>query len=1180
MERQEIQNSINENIETVKSVFTPWLHSVLEDISDDWWQECVLDCLSPYHYRIVKEESISTLSELSFSMQLHVFQQNFIMIQDRYELSKALKKTITGMLRILSMETIEDDLWNKASIINIFQTIMELASLCSSDSSQIIKLNRLIEMIELDENIPDTGKKYESNVEKQATTDHIDVLSMVTLVSDPSVAGVVLEKNIVGGRIEYTVFTNNERHIYYDGQIQLQKKSSARELTIDELKCFLTSYQINNPSGNSLYSLNSARIDFVPYQFRPALKIVKATKPRILIADSVGVGKTIEAGIIMKELEARKAIERILIICPKPLVTGHKWRDEMHKFDEDFAELDSKMLKQIIYDCYRDEEWPERYNKAIIPYSILNASLLHGEHTDRKSQYGLDDLDISPRFDLIIVDEAHHIRNSDTQNYEAVKYFCDRSEAVVFLTATPLQTGDKDLFTLLNVLRPDIVTSEEQFERMAEPNKYINAAAGIIRSTKKSWQSMAIEQLKAAMETYYGKAVLTKHSVLSEIIQNLKEDTISREKRIEILTKVEDAHTFANIINRTRRNDIEDFCTRVPFTLNTAFTDYQENLYQKLLTFEHDALAFQHGNRGIKFMMTTITRQAASCIFGLAPSIQDMLNWRIDRIMEDPDIDFDSLSARRVMKSLMAEAQSIQKLASNLPEDDPKFDSMYEKIAVKQKEDNNKIILFSTFKHTLNYIQQKLLDRGIRAEQINGDIGENERELLNVRFKLPKDDPKAIDILLFTEVGGEGLDYQFCNTMINYDLPWNPMRIEQRIGRIDRRGQTSNKVYIFNMITDGTIDAEIYYRCLSRIGVFNESIGECEAILGEITNEITDAVFNTQLSEDELNRRLEKIEENNVRKVQEMNRLEKEEKNLFGLDISQYSMNKQIQSADNIWLSSEYLERLVVMYLDDVFGRGNYIRGTSSIKTLLLNKTNREKLREETIRLKIDHSDIRRVWLNYLKGAKPTLKITFDSESSKENRDIQLISTVHPLVKIAAAYFDEKDEKVVSFEIDNSIYPAGVYHFQLYSWHYTGIRPHTVIKWFCDNEDIQQNIYSIVEECTKTGSFIQDDFDWNILNEKNINEYDKNRDIYKKETERNAFSELEGLKQVYLSRRIRAEQDFRNAREERIVRMKARELQNLEETYESDKAKILESKTKADIFSRLLVKGKLTVNKG
>src|SRR5699024_10545319 len=131
----------------------------------------------------------------------------------------------------------------------------------------------------------------------------------------------------------------------------LKDKGDKRIWTdISTFKSFLSAYQLNNPSSLNLYSLNSARIDFVPYQFRPALKIIKSDQPRILIADSVGVGKTIEAGLIIKELEARGNLERVLIICPKALVAERKWEMEMKRFDEEFIPINGNDLRQIISD--------------------------------------------------------------------------------------------------------------------------------------------------------------------------------------------------------------------------------------------------------------------------------------------------------------------------------------------------------------------------------------------------------------------------------------------------------------------------------------------------------------------------------------------------------------------------------------------------------------------------------------------------------------------------------------------------------------------------------------------------------------------------------------------------------------------------------------------------------------
>src|SRR5205807_4427262 len=103
-----------------------------------------------------------------------------------------------------------------------------------------------------------------------------------------------------------------------------------------------------------------------------------------------------------------------------------------------------------------------------------------------------------------------------------------------------------------------------------------------------------------------------------------------------------------------------------------------------------------------------------------------------------------------------------------------------------------------------------------------------QRQQLRHRFSLPQSDPDALDVLLSSEVGCEGLDYQFCDCLVNYDIPWNPMRVEQRIGRIDRYGQKSEKVLIYNFITPGTVDADIYERCLLRIGIFNQALGGSE----------------------------------------------------------------------------------------------------------------------------------------------------------------------------------------------------------------------------------------------------------------------------------------------------------------------------------------------------------------
>ncbi len=116
------------------------------------------------------------------------------------------------------------------------------------------------------------------------------------------------------------------------------------------------------------------------------------------------------------------------------------------------------------------------------------------------------------------------------------------------------------------------------------------------------------------------------------------------------------------------------------------------------------------------------------------------------------------------------------------------------------------------------------------------------------RFRLPRSDEDAIDVLLSSEVGCEGLDYEFCDRLVNYDIPWNPMRVEQRIGRIDRYGQASDKVLIFNFVTPGTVEERVFFRCFERLGVFRDTVGDLEEVLGEVVEDLTRVALDPHLT--------------------------------------------------------------------------------------------------------------------------------------------------------------------------------------------------------------------------------------------------------------------------------------------------------------------------------------------
>jgi len=535
---------------------------------------------------------------------------------------------------------------------------------------------------------------------------------------------------------------------------------------------YLTALQIRHPGLSTLYSLNAARVDFIPYQFRPVLKFIRSDRPRLLIADGVGVGKTIEAGLILRELQARRDVRSILIVCPRPLVTERKWQIEMKRFEERFAHLDGRTLRFCINEMDLEGVWPEQYQKAIIPYSLFDEALLYGTTPDgkRKRKKGLLDLDPPPRFDLVIVDEAHHIRNSDTYSHKAVRFFCDHAEAVLFLTATPIQMGTCDLFVLLNVLRPDLIIDQKSFEHMAEPNPFINRAVDFARGQGAGWAAKAAEALDGAAATSWGRALLRNSPGFSRIRNQLSRGDIQSGERVQLITDLEALHTFAGIINRTRRRDIGDFTLRKPETVVIEFTPAQKKLHDDLLQIQAEILSQIHGDTNVKFMMTTIRRQAASCLYGLVPFLQDILNRHVDELAwEEADNTGEAPSATMV-EAIETRIKMILEQARNLDPEDPKLEALRKILRNKQELPNNKVMLFSSFRHTLHYLHQHLKADSFRVGLVHGGTPDEERIEFRNRFELGREHDNALDVLLFSEIGCEGLDYQFCDCIVNYDL--------------------------------------------------------------------------------------------------------------------------------------------------------------------------------------------------------------------------------------------------------------------------------------------------------------------------------------------------------------------------------------------------------------------------
>lgn len=1189
MQNENVIAQMNEYLHKAAGALAEWLTVMLPKSGEDWWAECVLNNLSFAQRNIAETNGITRLEEFDFAALLRITNKSWYTMRGYAYLPTSERDVIRDMIGVRNnWAHCSAEMPGKDTIIRDIECMIRFFNQLNC-GGLVPELEQLKAAAEQPGALKVTTAPALVVQQRQSAAlvqeDAITERSLVYLVGSPNTKGMVFSVSEIGGTKKYEVFVDGALKTFYKGQIALVAQTPKYEWVNSEtLRSYLSAYQINNPSAGNLYSLNAARIDFVPYQFRPALKMIKADVPRILIADSVGVGKTIEAGLIIKELQARSDMENIMIICPKPLVADRKWENEMKRFDEEFVPIDGDTLRQIISDTDRDGEWPTRYGKVIVPYSVLDSRTYQGNTRKRYKTFGLVDLDPAPHFDLVIIDEAHHLRNGSMEMekafaYKCVHYFCQHADAVVMLTATPLQTSDDDLYTLLNLLRPDVVIDKESFEMMARPNPYITQCAQIIRAAKEGWKSEAREALNNVLTTQWGENVIAKNPLFERSQQMLKGDHITREERVQLITDIESMHSFNLMLNRTRRKDIQDFCIRRTHTLESDFTDPQRDLHDALLTFEVAALSKLHGRRGVKFMMSTIRRQAASCIFGLAPHVRDIIERRFEQLMDDPDFDFDDGEFKDVdLETFRSIAENILSLADNLPPEDPKFEGVLQIINEKQKDQNNKIIIFSTFRYTLHYIKCKLKEAGIRVEQIDGSVKNDARLDIRTRFELPKDNPEAIDILLFTEVGSEGLDYQFCNMMINYDLPWNPMRIEQRIGRIDRRGQQSEAVNIYNVITSDTVDADIYDRCLSRIGVFEGSIGECEEILGEIGRQIELIAMDTTLTDTERKAKLEQMADNEVRKVQELNRLESEEKELFGFDLSNYTVSKEIQEAESPFLSPRSIQHLVEMYLSQRLGGNSYILGDGTMKTLRLSASARAEILADLRSLSGLRSSLRRKWEVYLKGNNPNHPITFDSDAAEKNRNAFFVTPTHPLVKQAAAHFATNKLVYIHLEYFSDEIPAGDYPMSIYAWNYVGIQSNFKMVAVCEEPHVAAELpeYILTATAVDYSSSLGAEA-WDILEEQHIALWQAEKQAHIESTRQMANFKLESLKNNFRNRKIVLERKIAEAIDERIAVMHRSELESATQRYQQKVSEIEAKLAKADIHTTLIANGVITV---
>lgn len=1155
------------------------LSYLLPQIADNWWDVLVIDKLTYQQQSLARQNDLHSLQQLDLAALLRVADQNWYELSLRLNSNKGVRNWLKEAMTIRNRwahapaEGLPNDI-----LYRDVDTVERLLQAFGADTAMLNNIGHykssLMPRISADK----------AQSEEETASEKFKPGDIVRLKAEPGKTGAIIAVQKGDPENRYQVFHDGAVVTYYESQLEPTAKVPAR-MTVkpDGLHAAMTSLQLRHPSTTHLFSLFASRINFVPYQFRPVLKLIQSDRPRMLIADEVGVGKTIEAGLILKELQARRDLKSVLVICPKPLVAERKWQQEMKRFDERFEHLDGASLRYCLDETHLDGIWPQQYARAILPYSLLDESLLMGKQQGRNKQRGLIDFDPPPVFDLVIVDEAHAIRNTDTWAHRNVRYFCENAEAVVLMSATPIQLGDHDLYNLLNLLRPDVMTSKQAFQQMAEPNPHLNAAIAIARAASADWKNAALTLLNNALTTAWGRGVLVNDPKTQQIRDALLSDDDSPQTRLTLIRQLEELYTFAPFINRTRRRDIGHyFTTRKPETVTVEFTPEQAALHHDLLDLLARMLAHRHGDFNLRFMLSTVRRQIASCVFGLAPLLKDMLSRHLSQLElselgDDGDLDQTS----QILNEFRADVDALIRRANALTTgSDPKLQAFLKVIDDKQKLANNKLLVFTCFRHTWEYLAANLRHAQTRVGLIHGNIPDDERRALRNRFSLSKEDPEALDVLLSSEVGCEGLDYQFCDALVNYDLPWNPMRIEQRIGRIDRYGQLSPSVVIYNLITPGTVDAEIYDRCLLRIGIFQQALGGSEEILGRLTQEIKNIAENFALTAEEQAERLQQLSDNEIRAIQEQVKLEEEQSKLFGLSQPQRDEN-MVKQASSFWLTPVMLANLIGRYLQTL-GASNIPAslGQKPVTTLQLGQDIRNRLLADMQRLKLG-GEAAQIWLRWLKGGDPYLAMTFNQEAAAERRDLLFITPNHPLAQQAAYAVEPSVPLICNLKAQSDAVLPGRYPYAIYRWQKSGLKADFTFQPVAAVQELTANLLALLESAQPLELDTQavTAEEENTLERSHYRLWLDARAAHIEQVRQQAGARLDSLKTTHAARMALLQEQHDANPSDKIRRMKTAQMASAERDYQQHVERLQQAEKQADILAEAVGFGVLVVEK-
>lgn len=614
----------------------------------------------------------------------------------------------------------------------------------------------------------------------------------------------------------------------------------------------LTYVHLSGRIANLVYAMGITNTDFYSHQYRPLLTLLDSPATGLLIADEVGLGKTIEAGLIWTEFRARFDFRRLVVVCPAML--REKWRDELrNRFGIDPQIVDAAglidELRRPAHILGEGKAWIISFNGARPPkswrYSASAEEKNSGGARWRLADFLYEHSEDEQLIDLVVFDEAHYMRNSETATWRLGNLLRDVSQFQLMLSATPINLKNRDLYNLLNLLDVDHIGNPNDFERLLDANRPLITA----RDTVLNLQSKASE-VTTRLKEVARQPILSKSNQLRNLLDNLPtDDQLSdRKYRAKLAGILERLNLLSHLVTRTRKRDVQQRrivrdVRREAVPMNQA----EQQLYN-LVTDTIRRYAVQNGISD-GFLLATPQRQVTSCPAAVARAWQRG-GKEFDQLIEDSELEESEAEAREGVGPLKTLLQAVIPPSIDitaLEQSDSKFARLM-KVAGEFLTENptEKLIVFTTFRPTAKYLVDRLNVEGIPSALIWGNkdgTSATKQEVIE-GFR----DSRTLRVLVSTEVASEGVDLQFCKVLVNYDLPWNPTRIEQRIGRIDRLGQKAEIIHIWNLYFEETIDARIVNRLLSRLRVFEEALGEAEAVVGEIVRRLESALLNRPLT--------------------------------------------------------------------------------------------------------------------------------------------------------------------------------------------------------------------------------------------------------------------------------------------------------------------------------------------